>query len=142
MLEDAIVSSPSISEQARGLAAMFLAVMYFVLRAQLAARSGGVCLLNGFAVGMAGCDFKKPEGTPGREGRPMVARAKGADGSELWLETFLTHIAPVAARQCMVRDVNSPSGSPFGGTAWWDCMEPLSFILTQSSAAGCLWHYI
>jgi hypothetical protein len=100
------------------MAASFLACMYFVVRAQLAARSGMVSIVEGMAVGMAGMDFKKPAGTPGHDGRPMVAVAAGVAGARSWAETFIKAVAPVKERFFMVRDVNSPSGDPYSATGW------------------------
>ena len=103
---------------AGGTAAMFLAVMYFVLRDVLASRSGGVARVGDCAVGHAGFDYKKPPGTPGRQGRPMVASAAGVDGSDWWLQVFMESIDAVAGRYFMVRDTDSPDGDPYKATGW------------------------
>ena len=96
-----------------GFCAQLLGATYMTLRMQLAARSGSVERVGDMLVGQTGVDYKKPPGTPGRNGRPMMAAVWGVDGSELWSHVFLQSAAPPGATEpCVIRDFEATSADP------------------------------
>ena len=104
-----------------GFCAQLLAVIYFTLRLQLAARSGRVDAAGALLlVGVTGVDYKKPSGSPGRNGRPMMAGRVGFDGRSDWGGEFVASMPQLGeeVQPFMLRDNNSPDGNLHLATAW------------------------
>ena len=103
-----------------GSIAGWLAQMYSTLREILASRSSLDRAVGELVCGRTGIDFKKPKGSAGHEGRPLLAPRYGADGSDGWWRTYDRLRPRVSAGETpyIMRDNNSSDGNPYQATRW------------------------
>lgn len=108
-----------------------------MIRGELAGRSGAFEFAGGSILGRTGTDFKKPAGTSGREGRPMVAPIQGFCALD-WCGALCRSLGGVESQEFVVRDSDSPDGDPYRATGWRTPDRPMPYKRSRACIQALL----